>query len=219
MKNISLSRLAFGVGIIGVGVAALLGSFDIINFGELVRNYWPLLLIAGGLVLLADDLRQNYIWAGILIILGVVAELNVLALVEVNFWQIFWPIVLILFGSSLLFKRAGVSTNSDDKVTAIFAGAETRNSSKDYRGGQVTAILGGSSINLSKAVIKKEATLEILAVMGGVELRVPDEWEVRTSVMPILGGVENKAQAPKGNNAPVLNIVGTVLMGGIEIKN
>lgn len=220
MKNHSISRLAFGVGIIGVGLAALLGAFDIINFNELFRTYWPLLLIGGGLVLLADNPRQNYLWALLMLVLGSVALFNTLDIVDVNFWQLFWPLILIAFGWSVLTQRARINSTSADNVTAILSGAETKNDSRDYKGGKVTTILGGSSIDLSKADIKKEATLEILTVMGGIELRVPETWEVRTSVMPILGGVENKAVAPSGKTkAPVLNFVGTTLMGGIEIKN
>ena len=55
--------------------------------------------------------------------------------------------------------------------------------------------------------------------MGGVELRVPETVEVRCSTMNILGGVENKTAKPTAKNAPVLNIIGDVVMAGIEIKN
>lgn len=220
MNNLSISRLAFGVGIIGVGVAALLGAFDVINFNELFHTYWPLLLIAVGLVLLVDNLRQNYLWALLMLVLGAVALFNNLDIYDISFWQLFWPLILIAFGWSILTQRTRINSTGADNITAILSGAETKNDSQDYKGGKVTALLGGSSIDLSKANIKNEATLEILTVMGGVELRVPETWEVRTSVTPILGGVENKAVAPSGKSkAPVLNVVGTALMGGIEIKN
>lgn len=220
MENLSLSRLVFGVGVIVIGIAALLGAFGIINFSELFGTYWPVLLIVAGLVLIADNPKQNYLWGILLFALGAVALFNTLDIVEVNFWQLFWPLILIVFGWSVLTQRARINSNSADNVTAILGGAENKNQSQDYRGGKVTAIMGGCSIDLAKADIKKEATLEILAVMGGIELRVPENWEVRTSVMPILGGAENKTIRPSAKTkAPVLNVVGTALLGGIEIKN
>lgn len=220
MENISLSRLSFGVGVIVVGVAALLGAFNVINFNELISTYWPLLPMIAGLVLLADNARQNYLWAGLLLLIGAVALFNTLDIVDVNFWQLFWPLLLIVFGWSVLTQRARVVATSADNVSAILSGAENKNRSQDYKGGKVTTILGGASVDLSKADIKKEATLEILTVMGGIELRVPEHWEVRTSVMPILGGAENKTSSPTSKTkAPVLNVIGTALMGGIEIKN
>ena len=219
MKETSPSRLAAGAGIILVGVAALLGAFNVINFNDIFQTYWPLLLVAAGVVVLLENPRQNYLWAILLTVFGVIAQLNTLEIVTVNFWQLFWPVILIVIGWSVLTQRVRANANSTDNVTAILSGAETKNKSKDFKGSSVSAILGGASIDLSKATIKKEATVEVLTIMGGVELRVPETWEVRTSVMPILGGVENKTAAPTKSGAPVLHVIGTAVMGGIEIKN
>lgn len=219
MEDTSPLRFALGLGIIAIGIAALLGALNIINFNELARTSWPLLFIAGGAILLVDSPKQNYLWAIILIGIGAVAQLNVLDIVDVNFWQLFWPVVLIAFGWSILVNRTGAVAAADDRITAFLSGTSNKSSSKDYKGGRVTAILGGSEIDLRKATIKEEATLDVLVIMGGVELRVPEDWEVRTSVTPILGDAENKAAAPNAAKAPILNIVGTVTLGGIEIKN
>ena len=221
MENTSLSRLALGVAVIVVGAAALLGSLDIINFKTVFSTFWPLLLIGAGLVLMLDNFRQNYIWAIVLILLGLISQLNALDVTNINFWELFWPVALIAIGWSILTQKTRFNTTGTDNVSAILSGSETKSRSQDYQGGKATAILGGCSIDLTKANIKKEATLEVLAIMGGVELRVPENWEIKTSIMPILGGTENKATSPQPGKAkaPILNIVGTAVMGGIEIKN
>lgn len=219
MKDKSISRIAFGVGVIIVGVAALLGSFGVIGFYELAGNYWPLALVAAGLIALLDNPRQNYLWAALMIVFGVIAQLNNLDVISVDFWQLFWPIILIAVGWSVLTQHTLVTKSSADNITAILGGSETRNNSDDFQGAKVTTILGGSMIDLRKAKIKKEATLEVFALMGGVEVHVPEDWEVRTSAMPILGGIDNKAVAPKKSGAPVLHVVGTIVMGGVDIKN
>jgi hypothetical protein len=218
MKNISLLRLVIGIGIIMVGLLALLGEFGVINFAGWFSTYWPLLFIAGGLAFWADNPRQNYIWSIIIICLGIVAQLNALDIVNVGFWQLFWPAILIVFGWSVLVNRAENIT-SEENVTAFLSGATNKSNSKDYKGGKVTAILGGSELDLRKAAIKQSATIEVLAVMGGIEIRVPEGWDVRASVTPILGGTDNKTAVPSNSKAPVLNVVGTVMMGGVDIKN
>ena len=222
MEKTSLSRLALGVGIIALGVAALLGSLNLINFKDIFSTFWPLLLISAGLVLALENLRQNYIWAAVLILFGTTAQLNTLGIADMNFWELFWPVVLIAIGWSVLSQRTKFNSLGTDNVSAILSGAETKNHSQDYQGGKATAVLGGCSIDLTKANIKKEATLEVLAIMGGVELRVPENWEVKVSIMSILGGAENKTISPQSSSKtkpPVLNVVGTAVMGGIEIKN
>lgn len=219
MKNISFIRLAIGAGIILAGLAALLGSFEIVNFSQALESYWPLLLVVAGIVVLIDSPRQNYVGAVLLIALGVIAQLNVLEVIDVSFWQIFMPAVLIVVGWSILTHGSRAKSASTDNITAILGGAENKNRSKDFKNSNVTAVLGGASIDLGKADIKKEATIDVLAILGGAELRIPEGWEVRVAVTSILGGVENKTSAPSKANAPVLNIVGTAILGGVEIKN
>lgn len=219
MKETSLSRLSAGVGIIVIGVAALLGALDIINFNYLFQTYWPLLLIAAGVVMWLENPKQGYLWAIAVIILGITAQLNTLDVTDINFWQLFWPVILIVIGWSILSKRSSQISDATSDISAILSGTETKSNAKDYKGGKISAVLGGVEMDLSRASIKKEATIEVFALMGGIELRVPDNWEVRTSLMPILGGSENKANAPSSSKAPVLNIVGTIVLGGIEIKN
>jgi len=219
MQNTSLSRLFVGVGIILFGVAALLGSLDIINFGELFNTYWPVLLIGAGIAMLIANTYENYIWSIVLLVAGSFALFNNLELVDINFWQLFWPFVIIAFGLAIITQRTKIASGSSGQITSLLSGFDSKNNSTNYQGDKITAVMGGGTLDLRKATIKKEATIETLAVMGGITLQVPENWDVRVSVMPILGGVENKAASDQKDSAPVLNVVGTLLMGGIEIKN
>ena len=48
-------------------------------------------------------------------------------------------------------------------------------------------------VNLREAeVIEKPARIDVSAIMGGVEIHVPDHWFVKTDVMPIMGGVDEQ---------------------------
>ena len=213
--------MAAGSIVLLLGVAALLGSLNLINFGELWSTWWPSLLIIGGVLLFIHN-RKDYLWPLILVVVGVLWQSDMLfENIEVNIWQIFWPLVLIAIGWSILVNRTGsrATTSNDESVSAILGGTETKNTDKDYRGSRVTTIMGGSVIDLRHAHIKKEATIEIFALMGGIELRIPEGWTVKTSVLPVLGGVEDKSVRALKDGAPVLNVVGNVILGGVEIKN
>jgi hypothetical protein len=54
--------------------------------------------------------------------------------------------------------------------------------------------------------------------MGGVEIKIPLDWTVVYKGTPVMGGVEDKT-IPTPNPAKRLTITGTVIMGGIEIRN
>lgn len=219
MNNPSLARTLAGVGVVGVGVLALLDSLQVINFLNIWSDWWPAALIAIGVIMYVSD-KANIWWAGIFVVAGLGILLNNLDVIEFNVFSLFWPAVIIAIGVSLLrqgSRKAQVSTG-DDNYFALMSGAESRNTSKDYTGGKATAIMGGVNIDLRNAVIKKNATLEVFALMGGVEVRVPRGWVVRSQAIAFLGGVENKADDSTKSGAPVLTIVGNVVMGGVEIK-
>lgn len=112
------------------------------------------------------------------------------------------------------------SSNSILSATAILGGVERRNNSQDFRGGDATAIMGGCEIDLRAASITNphEPVLEVFALWGGIEIRVPPDWTVVSKVDPILGGFEDNTQPPKDETKRFI-IRGTVVMGGIEVTN
>lgn len=95
--------------------------------------------------------------------------------------------------------------------------------SRDFRGGEATAVMGAVELDLRGSTIATSpAIVDVFALWGGIEITVPPEWKVDVRGIPILGGFENRARSSvQDANAPeqVLVIRGTALMGGVEIKN
>lgn len=228
MKKLSPSRIITGLLVLAVGVGLLLSNLNVLNFGDIVRDWWPTIIIVSGIIIFLSDMK-NYLWALIVTAFGVATQLHILDLIPVNAWQLVWPIIIIVIGISILVNRAvfagagnsaaKVSKADREDVTAILSGTDQKNHSTDFKGAKITAIMGGAQVDLRKAVIKKEATIEIFSLMGGVELIVSEDVMVKCSTSNILGGIENKASAPSSKDAPVLHVIGDVIMAGVEIKN
>jgi predicted membrane protein len=221
--NHIIARLLTGSLIVLFGLGALLDALQVLPFWANTGSWWPISLIIVGVIILINNLSQ-FIWATIFIGAGMLLQLERFGLVEVNFFALFWPIIIIGVGLSILFQKTmrakNVKVQDLDDVTAIFGGSDTVNSSKNYLGGKATALFGGVTIDLRDAVIKKEATLNVFALCGGVELKVPREWKIKTEVFPILGGVENKSSSTAlTDDAPLLVVTGTAALGGIEIRS
>ena len=105
---------------------------------------------------------------------------------------------------------------------AFMGGGERVVHSQNFRGGEVTAILGGFDIDLRGAAIAGDsATIEIFALWGGVELKVPEDWNVSVAGVPILGGISNttRGRSDGSSSGKTLIIKGTAIMGGVEVKN
>jgi hypothetical protein len=100
------------------------------------------------------------------------------------------------------------------------SGAVTRgNNSRAFRAAHLLAFMGGCEIDLRRAAINGEAIIDVFAMWGGIEIRVPEDWTVSSQVVPLMGGVEDKTRPPQGATAHRLTLRGLAFMGGIEIRN
>lgn len=222
MKQTTI-RVITGIIITAIGVSALLGALNIFPFWETFGSWWPTLVILGGIFVLIGDLRRNYIWGIVLLIIGVLLLLKTQGVLDFNFFSLIVPIIIIAGGLSVLLHTKNRSTidtssNNADDIAVIFSGSETKNKSKSYEGGKVTAIFGGAVLDLRDAKLTEQATLDVFALCGGIELRVPRDWKVVSKIAPIAGGVENKSEGSDDHKGPILVLTGTVTFGGVEIK-
>ena len=62
-----------------------------------------------------------------------------------------------------------------------------------------------------------EAIIDVFAMWGGIEIKVPPDWAVSNQAMAIMGGIEDKSQATSDARQRLV-IRGFALMGGVEIK-
>jgi len=112
-------------------------------------------------------------------------------------------------------------TDSSDFIhaTVILGAFNRRCPSQKFRGGDLTAIMGGGKLDLRDAQIQeKEAVLDIFTLMGGLEIQVPSGWIVEPRFTPILGGYQDRTtRVSEGNQRLVIN--GTAVMGGVTVFN
>lgn len=124
-------------------------------------------------------------------------------------------------------KIAGITEGSAhedyiDSVT-IFGGVKRNIFSKNFRGGEIVTIFGGSEINLTQADSPQRIELDITQIFGGAKLIVPPHWKIHSEdIVSIFGGVEDKRPAlPEASydSNKVLILKGTNIFGGIDIKS
>lgn len=216
------TRFITGFAIILLGGLFLANNLNIVDTTDFLSDWWPLAIILAGILIFINNTR-SYLLSLFVICIGTLLQLRALEMFDFNPWQLVWPVVIIMVGLSILLNQSAYKkrvTNSDrNNITAILGGSDQRNSSDDFKGSKITAVLGGVKLDLHKAVIRKEATIDVFTLMGGVEIIVPRNVVVRNQTSAILGGIENKADPDKEKGAPVLYITGDVIMGGVEIKN
>jgi predicted membrane protein len=210
-------------------IVGLLMTFD--NLGlvraERFLRFWPAALIGlGALKLWYSRQGLGGAFGGfIFLVVGTWLLLEKLAVVQLSFWDM-WPTLLVFFGAFLVWQGLSgptrrVSADTAGTVTGIAVlGAVVRgNNSPAFRGGELTAVMGGVELDLRQAAINGEAVIEIFGLWGGIEIRVPEDWTVESRIVPVLGGVEDKTRPLQGATRHRLVLRGLIIMAGIEIKN
>ncbi len=116
--------------------------------------------------------------------------------------------------------KEGYSSEDWIDSTAIFGGVHKKIVSRNFRGGDVTSIMGGTELDLTQADFNGIVKLDVTQVMGATKIIVPPHWEVRSEVNALFAGYEDKRQQPAVTNPDkVLILQGTSVFGGIELKN
>lgn len=146
--------------------------------------------------------------------------------VDFNLLAYIWPLLFIFIGFVFIFFRTNreksVDVKQDINSFMLFSGTEIRNQSDNFQGGTVTAVFGGTEIDLRDAIIAENgANIDISAIFGGVSITVPENVHVEVKGMPILGGWEDKTRRKMndGETLPILKLNCLAICGGIEIKD
>jgi predicted membrane protein len=229
-------RLIVGLAIALFGVVLVLDRLNLVVADQALR-WWPMVIVAIGALIFAQSRRAGGGINGIIVmIIGGWLLLNTVGILRVRFWEMFWPLVLVGIGSMLVSQalrrrtREASGTDSDNtlNVFAALSGVKRVVTTTRFRGGEITALMGGAQLDLRQATIPpgEEAAFDIFIVMGGCEIFVPTTWTVSTPLVPVMGGIDDKRLPPLpggddfgGKPAPRLVLRGLIMMGGIEIKS
>jgi hypothetical protein len=188
----------FGVVLVTVGVWQLLYELELVDTG--IGDAWPIILIALGCWI---------VWRSLTGPEQVVAPHPATAT------------AVVAAAPGAYAKAAGAHFGNAETLSAFaFLGhVQKGSSSPRFQGADVTAIMGGCTLDLRGADLDPEgAVIDAFAFWGGIEVLVPEGWVVDNKVLPLLAGAEDRTQPAAGASKHLL-VRGTALMAGIEIAN
>jgi hypothetical protein len=104
------------------------------------------------------------------------------------------------------------------RVFAMLRGTERRHQGP-LAHVEVAAVMGGCDVDLRGAMPTADPViLQVFAMWGGIEIRVPPGWLVQNEAWPILGGIVDNTTPPPVPTHRVI-VRGNAFMGGVEVKN
>jgi predicted membrane protein len=223
------SRMFLGILFVAIGGLLILKNFDFLSYDlSHILISWPMLLIVIGLY----NLNRKAGSAGIILIgIGTFFLLPRIFDFQDDFYRNFWPVIFVVVGIVFIFQwrrspnfSYGNAVDKNDVLdeTAIFGGRNFSLVSDQFRGGKITCIFGGSKINLLYCKPIDGCTIDIATIFGGTKIIVPEDWNVKTEVVSIFGGFEDKrgnSVISRVNQSKVVTIKGSAIFGGGEITS
>jgi hypothetical protein len=220
-------QLLIGLIVIAVGVLFTLENLRIIEDADEFLRYWPAGVVAVGLLKIWQSWnRPGSALGGVLItMIGTWLLLEQAAVIRISFWEL-WPLLLVFVGAYLVWHgvagprpRDAFDSTSTMSALAVMGGIARGNNSPAFRGGDLTAIMGGCEVDLRQASINGDAVLDIFALMGGVEIRVPETWTVVSRIVPFMAAVDDQTRPPQTAGVHRLVLRGFIMMAAVEVKN
>jgi len=218
------SQLVLGALLVLVGLLLLVDTTGVYDAGELFR-YVPSLFVLLGVYALVRSGFRNVFGPGVVIVVAAVWQAVALDFLEGADVVQFWPVLIVLFGLSLVLAqvRRRPEGVSDAHVSsfAVFGGSETRSASTAFTGADLTALFGGTELDLRDAEIaQKPAHVSAIALFGGVDVIVPREWNVQMDVLPILGGAsDDRPRREEEHEGVDLVVSGFAAFGGVSVSD
>lgn len=104
-------------------------------------------------------------------------------------------------------------------IVAVFSGADRRGRWLIDPETNVVAVFGGVELDLRQAVLsRREVTINIVAIMSGVNLIVPPGVRVTNSVFAIFGGSSVPPDDTADGAAPVIRLTGFAMFSGVSVE-
>ncbi len=223
------SRVFLGILFVVIGGLLILENLNLLSY-DLTHIFisWPMLLIVIGVY----NLSRKAGSAGFILIgIGTYFLLPRIFDFPDEFFHNFWPLILVVIGLVFIFQwrkspslAFGTTVDKNDVLdeTAIFGGRNMSLVSEQFRGGKVTSIFGGSKINLLYCKPVEGCVIDVATIFGGTKIIVPENWNVRTEVVSIFGGFEDKrgnSVISRVDQTKIVVVKGVAIFGGGEITS
>ncbi len=186
-------RIWIGLVFLTLGVLGILDATGALESTQLIDDWWPLAVIGLGAIGMIAERRIS---------LGpsIVAVIGLLLLAGQQGWSeedLFGPAILVVIGLivlSGLWRRGRERTTTGEDSLVMFGATKIKDRSEHFDHADVSAIFGGATLDLRQTHIDGDASVDALALFGGVDVVVPEGWRVAIEGTPIFGGFEDKTE-------------------------
>lgn len=228
-----LRAIIWGIAIVALGVIFGGNALGIFNINVFFEGWWTLFIIIPSAVSLITEKEKVssliFLAAGVILLL---AAQNVFSF-EVA-WKVILAIALVAVGLGIIFK--GIFRGKNDKEVekkvkdledgktmdsqmAVFSGTDRVYKDEVFSGANLLAVFGGVDLDLRDAKFTKDTVIKAFCLFGGVDIRVPENVQIKVKSGFIFGGVsdDRKSTSVKGKYTIYIDAAGG--FGGVSVDD
>ncbi len=227
MKKVE--SVLWGIVFITIGLIIAGNVLGITNINIFFNGWWTLFIIIPCFIGLFKNNRKTGDIIGLII--GIALLLACQDILKFDLvWKLLFPVILIIVGISFIFrdtiggkitkeiKELNKNRINSNEYCATFSEQNVKFDDEKFSGADLTAVFGGVKCDLRKAIIEENQIINATSIFGGIEIFVPDNVKVKIKSTPIFGGVSDKANYSKEEQAHIIYINATCVFGGVEIR-
>lgn len=212
-----ISRIILGISIVILGILMGLNVLGVVNYSNFFRGWWTLFIIVPSLsyIVTAKDKALSIIF----FVIGVLLFLACQNLIDFEVvWRLILPILIIGVGLSFIFKFLKSDEETKKNEVGVVFGKDSIEVNKKYNGGELNAVFGTLTYDLSNSDISKDIMIETTSLFGKVNIILPKNVNVIAKNTTVFGKVKNGRKKDKKDNTNTVFISSKAVFGGVSIK-
>ena len=104
-----------------------------------------------------------------------------------------------------------------EDLVSVFGGRKAKYQGEEFPGANIKAIFGGVDLDIRDAILTEDVVIQVTTILGGVDIYVPEDVEVRINSLPILGSVSDRMTTTEKSGKAVIHVNATCILGGVDI--
>jgi hypothetical protein len=171
-------------------------------------------LVVYGTYRLVTERARHVFWPSTFVLVGagwLLVEFGLLTGAEAGQ---FWPLLVVVFGVSILAGRRRTRASVTEALAASGRTAD-RLETGEY---DLVAVFEDAHLDLRELAVETPLAIDAVAVFGDVELIVPEDWVVVPETVAIFGGLSDRRRS-RPSGTPDLVVSGVSIFGDIEIRD
>lgn len=221
------SNILWGLIFIALGIIWGVNTLGIAKINIFFEGWWTLFIIVPSILEIIKKPKDigNYIF----LLLGVVLLLAARDIISFSvILKLIFPVTFVCIGLSIMFKGTknskveekiqNINTDGSELYVATFSENRVKLQGDEFKNAKLEAIFGSVYCDISNCQITEDKVIKASAIFGSVDIKVPQDVNVKIKSTGIFGGTSNRTKNTNTEGKPTVYIDSLALFGGVEVE-